>query len=577
MARRLTSPGGGRLHAAALVTGLAVAGAILVAFARRLYFFGDDWDYLLDRGTTSQLDYGLLTPHNEHWSTVPILLFRGLFAVFGLDNYLAFALPVIMVHLALCALLYAVLTRLGAGRGPALTVALVLAFYGGGAENTLWDFQVGFIAPLLTAFVAIWVWSRWPSRWWSVVAAVVALQIGLMSSGNGISGVVWVVAFVLLTSGLRYAVAVGALPTVLYVWWYLAIAREVPNIEVSDKSDYLAIPEYVWSGLAHALDQVSGIDRAGPALLIGLILAPFVIRGADPRLRALASAGVVTALVQFTLQASTRVSLGVGQSHADRYTYLVLVFLCPSLAMVVGWVWRRACRGVGRAPDGVRPWAPGVAALAVTALVGSLYVVNGIAEQRTYVEARRAMSPDLERLLRGIQAVTLDETTWLNDQPFPLYHGNISTTLLSTPEVRRALPPAPVTARTRLDGQALVNVAVSPVSLGLAQASELRTSPQFVASGKPVDGCATHEAKAGTAALALVSPAEGAEFAVTGPAQSMTTVLEDGDLASASSTRVLTPGQQVFIGVRVPDATLRVLFDQPGTYTVCSATPPAAR
>ncbi len=577
MDRRLTPTRVARLHGAALLVGLLVAGGILVLFARRLYFFGDDWAHLLARGTTSQLDYGLLTPHNEHWSTVPILLYRAMFAVFGLDHYLAFAVPVILVHLALSALLYAVLVRLGAGRGPALVVALVLAFYGGGAEDTLWDFQVGFIGPLLTAFAAIWVWIRWPSRAWSVAAVVALLQIGLMCSGNGISGVVLVVAFVLLTSGFRYAVAVGVVPTLIYVWWYLAYAREVPNIEVTDNSDYLTIPEYVWTGLVHAFDKVSGIDGAGPALLIGLMVAPFVIRGADPRLRALACAGVVTAFVQFGLQASTRVSLGVGQALADRYTYLVLVFFCPSLAMVVAWLWRRIAGGARTTPEGPRAWTPGAAALALAALVGSLYVVNGVADQRSFVETRRSMSPDLQRLLRGIQAVTLDETTWLNDQPFPLYHGNITATLLSTPEIREALPPAPVSARTRLDGQALVNVGVSPATFGLPMTTELVSSPGLEV-GKPTDdGCTTYTSTAGGPAFAFESPETGAEMTVTGPATQMTTQLDDGELKSQSSTRVIVPDQPLFVGVRVPGATLRVLFNEPGRYTVCSATPPASR
>ena len=120
MARRLTSTREGRLYGAALVVGLLVAGAILVAFARRLYFFGDDWDYLLNRGTSA---IGLFAPHNEHWSTLPILLFRGLFATFGLDHYLPYALPVIVTHLVLSALVYLVLVRLGCSRAPALAAA----------------------------------------------------------------------------------------------------------------------------------------------------------------------------------------------------------------------------------------------------------------------------------------------------------------------------------------------------------------------------------------------------------------------------------------------------------------------
>ena len=216
-----------------------------------------------------------------------------------------------------------------------------------------------------------------------------------------------------------------------------------------------------------------------------------------------------------------------------------------------------------------------MAVLALVALVGSLYVVNGVADQRTFVEQRRAMSPDLQRLLRGIQAATADQAPFLNDIPFPIYHPNITTTLLGTPELRGALPETGVSPTTQLDGQALVNVGVAPATFGLPETTELDSS--LKEGQRTDDGCATYSASGGGAAFAFVSPEEGAEISVTGPAQSMTTKLERDGLASLSSTRVLTPGETIFIGVRVPGATLRVLFDQPGSYSVCSATAPPAR
>src|SRR5450830_1294346 len=66
-----------------LVTGLVAAGVLLVQSARQLWFFADDWEFLLTRGTVPGKDLGLFTPHNEHWSTIPILVFRAIFAVFG--------------------------------------------------------------------------------------------------------------------------------------------------------------------------------------------------------------------------------------------------------------------------------------------------------------------------------------------------------------------------------------------------------------------------------------------------------------------------------------------------------------
>ena len=51
-------------------------------------FSGDDWDFLFFRGTVAGSDRGLFTPHNEHWSTIPILMYRAIFAMVGPRHYL---------------------------------------------------------------------------------------------------------------------------------------------------------------------------------------------------------------------------------------------------------------------------------------------------------------------------------------------------------------------------------------------------------------------------------------------------------------------------------------------------------
>jgi len=71
--------------------GIAAAVNCDVVQARRLWFFGDDWEFMLHRGLTGHPDYGLFYPHNEHWSTLPILVFRSLYAVFGARRYMPYA------------------------------------------------------------------------------------------------------------------------------------------------------------------------------------------------------------------------------------------------------------------------------------------------------------------------------------------------------------------------------------------------------------------------------------------------------------------------------------------------------
>ncbi|MDP8928593.1 MAG: hypothetical protein M3O70_08485, partial [Actinomycetota bacterium] len=68
-------------HGFVLVVGLAA----LVMASRGHWFVIDEWAFLTDRHLGDVR--GLFVPHNEHWSTLPIVLWRGLFAAVGLHSY----------------------------------------------------------------------------------------------------------------------------------------------------------------------------------------------------------------------------------------------------------------------------------------------------------------------------------------------------------------------------------------------------------------------------------------------------------------------------------------------------------
>ena len=86
-----------RAHLALWVM-VAISGAWLVARNSKLWFGGDDWFILLDRRVSpgpGQL--GLFEPHNEHWSTVPILAFRALDALVGVREYWPYVVLLVVV------------------------------------------------------------------------------------------------------------------------------------------------------------------------------------------------------------------------------------------------------------------------------------------------------------------------------------------------------------------------------------------------------------------------------------------------------------------------------------------------
>src|ERR1041385_1004162 len=134
---------GRAVHVATLV----LAAGVLVHFARGQWFWFDEWDFLTLRGIR-HAPIGLFQPHNEHWSTVPILVYRALGAAVGLHHYLPYLAVVFVLHLTAAHLLWRIMRRGGVAPLVAAAAAGVFALLGAGYENLLWAFQMGFVASL---------------------------------------------------------------------------------------------------------------------------------------------------------------------------------------------------------------------------------------------------------------------------------------------------------------------------------------------------------------------------------------------------------------------------------------------
>ena len=143
-------PSGGDGTAAAWVFGIAVAIAfpvILLELGSHFWFFRDDWFYLTDRDLSSADD--LIRPHNGHWSTGSIVVFRLLYAVFGLRTYVPYQAVVVTAHLAVIVLGRMVMRRAGVRPWLATAVAGSALLFGPGREDIIWAFQMGFTGSIM--------------------------------------------------------------------------------------------------------------------------------------------------------------------------------------------------------------------------------------------------------------------------------------------------------------------------------------------------------------------------------------------------------------------------------------------
>src|SRR4029079_19112839 len=93
----------------------------------------------------------LFRAHNEHWVTLPVLAYRLLWWIFGLNTYRPYQVLIIALHLVAALLVRAVMRRVGVRPWTATIVACVLVFLGSGYQNIVFPFQMRVVVWLVSA------------------------------------------------------------------------------------------------------------------------------------------------------------------------------------------------------------------------------------------------------------------------------------------------------------------------------------------------------------------------------------------------------------------------------------------
>src|SRR5664280_2252106 len=319
------------VHLLTLVVALGALGWL----GRPLWFFGDEWEFLVNRGGFHRPHLGLWDPHaHTHWSTSPILIYRALFAVFGLRHYAPYLLLVLLIHIVTAYLLWRVMRRVGVLPWVATGLAAVFCFLGGGEENILWAFQITMNGSLLLGLV----------------------HLLLVDRDGGYGG--------------RDAAALAvAPPAVVYAIWYVVKARHDTFHPPAQVNGFAArvqdIYTFLWTGLTHVADAAVGLTGAGGVLLLGLLLwllrrlpgdgtgspdrsrlppgtgLPDGMSAAEPEpptglggSRWPAAAMAAGAILLFVLVSVGRVDYGLDFAKAPRYVYLVSALLLPAVGLV---------------------------------------------------------------------------------------------------------------------------------------------------------------------------------------------------------------------------------------------------
>jgi hypothetical protein len=345
---------------------------------RNEWFSIDEWDFLAARSVAHPST--LLRPHNEHWSTLPILVFRALYATVGLRSYLPYLLVVVSCHLAVGFLLYLVMRRTAIRPWIATVAASSFILFGAGYENILWAFQIGFIGALGFGLGQLLLADHDGDDHRRDGLALLSGLAGLMCSGVGVTMVVVVGLAMLLRRGWRVALVQTAPLACIYLAWFATYGHE----GYQRQSPLSQIPGFVrdlFTATFHSLGQ-----GTVQAIVLGLLLVGGLCLAWVPMDRTLLrrTANVPIALLLGALVFTVVTGLGragpaVGfftePAAASRYQYVLAGLVVPAVAVAADAVGHR-----------LGPWWPVVLVVFVMGIPGNLSTARTHARELTAAE-----------------------------------------------------------------------------------------------------------------------------------------------------------------------------------------------
>jgi hypothetical protein len=322
-----------------LFVGMCLAGGLgLLLLGAGLAPFSDEWAYIESRALTDPGTW--LRPHNEHWTTIPILAYRAIVETVGLGSYVPFHALLVATHLLVVGLVYAHVRRTS-GPPVAFAVGAVLLLFGSGFENLYWAFQVTFIGAVAFGLAAMWVFDEEPLRPARLAVGTLLVMASMATSGIGLIYGLAVGLELLLDPRRRKAAFVLAIPVAVYAIWYLAIGRV--GIEEHEGAFSLGgledLAPSIYVGMTTTAGALAGVGPDFGWLVIAVLAIAGVAWAVGQRRLALHPrfVGCVTAAVAlYALIALARSFVGPDVAQYTRYTYLSAVLLVVGIAAQVG-------------------------------------------------------------------------------------------------------------------------------------------------------------------------------------------------------------------------------------------------
>jgi hypothetical protein len=334
-----------------IVTAVAVVVAfpVIMYYGRDQWFFLDEWAFLAGREGFSA--DGLLRPHNEHWVTLPVIVYRTLHRIFGLNAYWPYQAVAVATHLTVAVLLRAVMRQAAVDPWVATAATILFLFLGAGRTNISYAFQMQFTGALAFGLIQLLLISRPPREGqgldldWRDALGLAAGVGALMCSSVGVAMAVAAGVAALLARGWRVALVHTVPLAVTYLAWYVAYGsegvREDATAGVGDTVRFAV--EVVGNGF-DAMGQITGVGiLLGGLAVLGIVLAVRETVAGDARVAGpvgLAVAGAVLTLIVGYGRAALPEPFS--NPHEPRYLYLVVALALPIVTVGASWIAERA-------------------------------------------------------------------------------------------------------------------------------------------------------------------------------------------------------------------------------------------
>ncbi len=288
---------------------LLVAAAVLYQGRGTLPFY-DEWNFIIERRGHSLST--LLQPHNGHLVLAPLLLYKLLLQLAGLDHYWVFRLALVALHL-LVGLGVFVLARRRVGELGALVAASLVLVCFAAADDLLWAFQISFLLA-----VAFGVWMLVGLDRESVrgdLLACLCLAGTLVSAAIGLPFAVAAIVIIGLDGRRLQRAWVVVLPLLLFALWYLGY-----GVSELNPANAPAAPRYAAEMASNAAGGLVGFGVEYGRPLVLALVAVLALRFAKPRSVSPWLVAVVgTAVALWALTALARAD--IGEPLAPRYIY----------------------------------------------------------------------------------------------------------------------------------------------------------------------------------------------------------------------------------------------------------------